>query len=154
PGGDNHTFPDGKVHHTLAEYKTQPDKTWENGNGTPSNAGYGANYQGFTVGPRYWGKTFFIWPPDPRTPDATARGGDWRKRFFFKADGTTPCNDNTLLWDAGGNWKNPSGNYVINYKAILRWIKDTTGTNNVNPFPSQMRNGRVILYDSIPDDVP
>ena len=21
---------------------------------------------GYTVGPGYWGKTFFIWPPDPR----------------------------------------------------------------------------------------
>jgi len=26
------------------------------------------DYAGFSQGPRYWGKTFFIWPPDPRKP--------------------------------------------------------------------------------------
>jgi hypothetical protein len=74
-------------------------------------------FSGYTLGPGYWGKTFFIWPPDPRwgkpdDPYRTPNGGsvqpsalnvpshglvkdtngnwicDWRRRFFLKADGT------------------------------------------------------------------
>src|SRR5581483_11519234 len=26
----------------------------------------GSRFQGYSMGPGYWGKTFFIWPPDPR----------------------------------------------------------------------------------------
>src|SRR5262249_12736073 len=85
----------------------------------------GNNFNGYTVGPRYWGKTFFMWPPDPTN--------DWRTKFFFKSNGTTPCNDNTLLFkNAYPGVNDPAGNYVINYKAILDWIKNT----GPNPFPS------------------
>ena len=31
-------------------------------------------FNGYTQGPGYWGKTFFIWPPDPTN--------DWRKKYF------------------------------------------------------------------------
>src|SRR5262249_40170769 len=31
-------------------------------------------YFGYTVGPGYWGKTFFQWPPDPRLP--------WDPQYF------------------------------------------------------------------------
>jgi len=92
-------------------------------------------YQGYTQGPRAWGKTFFIWPPDPRAPN------DWRQLYF----GT---NDNTKLWDGNGNWKSPPGNYTINYKAILAWIKATP-----NPFPAQLRSGNTLFYGSIPNDI-
>jgi len=89
---------------------------------------------GYVQGPRYWGNTFFIWPPDPKN--------DWRNTFF----GTT---DNTKLWDASGNWLNPSGNYTINYKAILAWLKA-----DPNPFPSTLRSGNILFWDQIPTDVP
>ncbi|MBM4072951.1 MAG: hypothetical protein FJ271_29095 [Planctomycetes bacterium] len=64
---------------------------------------YGVTFNGYTQGPGYWGKTFFIWPPDPRgsTLDPTnaanhADNGarDWRQRFFFKYNTAT----NTLGW--------------------------------------------------------
>ena len=58
--------------------------------------------------------------------------------------------DNTKLWDGSGNWRDPSGNYTINYKAILAWIKNT----GANPFPSQLRSGNILYYDQIPTDVP
>lgn len=74
-------------------------------------------FKGYSMGPGYWGKTFFMWPPDPRwgKDDTGAVGGagntsppnptaihpdnpvkdtagnwiaDWRRRFFLKADGT------------------------------------------------------------------
>lgn len=112
-------------------------------NSTSKNANWetkGYNYytsktsSGYIQGPRYWGKTFFIWPPDPTN--------DWRQKYF----GT---NDNTDLWDSSGNWKSPSGNYVINYKNILAWIK-----NSPNPFPTQLRSGNTVFYTAIPTDVP
>ncbi|MFO0936204.1 MAG: pilus assembly protein TadG-related protein [Gemmataceae bacterium] len=47
-------------------------------------------FQGYSMGPGYWGKTFFMWPPDPRHPsvasvpfgDPNYVAGDWRERFF------------------------------------------------------------------------
>ena len=72
--------------------------TWE---GTANTNGYGANFKGYSMGPAYYGKTFFIWPPDPRwgngsqAPDPSKISSsdpkkdiygnficDWRKRFF------------------------------------------------------------------------
>jgi Flp pilus assembly protein TadG len=100
-----------------------------------------SKFQGYTQGPGYWGKTFFLWPPQP--------GSDWRKLYFELSNGS-PLNDNTQLWDSGGNWQDPPGNYIINYKAILSWIK-STGTN---PFPLQLRAGNILYYSSIPSDVP
>jgi Flp pilus assembly protein TadG len=112
-------------------------------------------FQGFTQGPGYWGKTFFIWPPDPRGPDSTGIPKDWRQRFFLKTGGSYPSfggpvNSNTLLWDSSGNWLAPPGNYVINYAAILNWIKNT----GPNPFPAQLRAGNILYYSAIPTDVP
>ena len=80
----------------------------------------------------------------------SSAANDWRKKFFFLSNGSTPCNDNLKLWSSSGNWNNPTGNYVINYKAILNWIVNT-GTN---PFPSQLRAGNVLYYTAIPTDVP
>ena len=38
-----------------------------------------------------------------------------------------------------------SGNYTINYNEILRWIAQSP-----NPFPQQLRAGRIKYYGSIP----
>jgi Flp pilus assembly protein TadG len=114
------------------------------------------NFQGFTQGPGHWGKTFFIWPPDPNpgNPAENNVPKDWRRRFFLKADGTTPVDDNRLLWEPDGDWRDPvdnlGTNYKINYKAILDWIKNT----GPNPFPPMLRGGRILYYDQIPNDVP
>src|SRR5207245_1285116 len=51
----------------------------------------------------------------------------------------------------------PPGNYQINYKAILAWIKANcvqATTTDPKPFPPLMRAGNILYYDSIPDDVP
>jgi Flp pilus assembly protein TadG len=101
------------------------------------------NFKGFTQGPGYWGKTFFIWPPQPGS------SSDWRKLYFETTSGA-PLANNTLLWNSSGIWNNPSGNYIINYKAILNWIKNI----GPNPFPSQLRAGNILYYSAIPTDVP
>jgi hypothetical protein len=76
---------------------------------------YVAKFHGYTQGPGYWGKTFFIWPPDPRgsvldpanSANHTDNGAkDWRQRFFFKvntASGKLGWLDHTnILFDPSG----------------------------------------------------
>jgi hypothetical protein len=64
---------------------------------------------------------------------------DWRARFF----GTT---DNTALFTSSGTLDTPQhGPYTINYNEILRWL-----TQSNNPFPTQMRAGRIKYYGTIP----
>jgi Flp pilus assembly protein TadG len=135
PGGDNYS---------NKKNSTNPALCWQDITGSSSTkfSGYGAAFKGYTQGPGYWGKTFFMWPPDSRAAK------DWRKLYFELSSGVA-CNDNTQLWDSGGNWQDPPGNYIINYKAILAWI-----TSNPNPFPSQLRAGNILYYSSIPTDVP
>jgi Putative Flp pilus-assembly TadE/G-like len=122
-------------------------------------------FQGFTMGPGYYGKTFYYWPPDSRTPvaqmgDNTYVPGDWRRRFFTAAGGTaftattTPSpGDNSVLWSGAGAWQNQynGGNprYLVNYDAILAWLK-----KGPQVLPSSLRSGRVVYYDAIPDTIP
>ena len=116
-------------------------------------------YQGFTMGPGYFGKTFYMWPPDPRTPngqigDANYLAGDWRQRFFLPVNGSgLDTRDNTMFWSISGQWlaQNPGGSasYLVNYSNILQWIK--RGPQTLSP---SLRSGRVIYYDAIPDTIP
>src|SRR4029078_323882 len=80
-------------------------------------------FKGYSMGPGYYGKTFYMWPPDPRfhpsantaTPDATNTakdaGGRWmadgRKRFFYNGETPTRLDgDNSRLWDTSTEqWK-------------------------------------------------
>lgn len=75
-------------------------------------------------------------------PAGSAKGAfvaDWRVRFF----GT---NDNTRLLNSAGSLDLPgSFTYTIDYNALLAWIAQTP-----NPFPLQLRAGRVKYYGSIP----
>ncbi len=114
--------------------KNDPFET--NGYDTVPNFG---TYDGYSMGPGYWGKTFFIWPPDPRPAK------DWRALYF----GTT---DNSRLWSTSSpyNWRAPSGtSYTINYAAILNFIKNV----GPNPFPSRLQSGRILYYDAIPSSI-
>jgi Flp pilus assembly protein TadG len=133
--------------------------------------------KGYVMGPGYTGKSFYMWPPDPRytagadptnisttnpLQDNTGKWmADWRKRFFLKPStsaGTKgdPVDDNSVLWSTTtgtiGQWKSQyvSGTqYVPNYDAILKWIKNGTQT-----LPPSLRAGRVLYYGSIPDSIP
>jgi Putative Flp pilus-assembly TadE/G-like len=148
--------------------------TWE---GSGSTFGYGANFKGYSMGPAYYGKTFFVWPPDPRwgggtqAPDPTQISPsnpakdiygnyicDWRKRFFCYAnsDGTPnrslPLDDNSMLFNSSGYIQAPgsgSGNYAVNYKAILAWL-----TSGPQVLPPNLYAGRLVYYTSIPTDIP
>jgi Flp pilus assembly protein TadG len=69
-----------------------------------------------------------------------AYSADWRLRFFGS-------NDNTALFNASGKLNRP-GTFSINYNAILAWI-----TQGANPFPTQMRAGRIRYYGAIPTSI-
>jgi Flp pilus assembly protein TadG len=140
---------------TSSGNSSGPDGIFDNVNGgNQVGAGYDYNpntglttagaFKGYTVGPGYYGKTFYIWPPDPRTPVSTPGqtgyvAGDWRQRYF----GT---NDNSKLWDSAGNWIKGGG--TINYANVLAWLKSGPQT-----LPPNLQSGRVIYYSSIPSDV-
>ncbi len=152
PGGVTNTTPGGDNYLPVKNGST-PAINWQQITGSSSTkfTGYAAQqggvFNGYTQGPGYWGKTFFIWPPDPNT--TAGAPNDWRKEFFELTSGA-PCNDNTKLWSSGGAWNNPEGNYIINYAAILNWIQ------NIGPavFPPELRAGNVLYYNQIPSDVP
>ena len=111
--------------------------------------GMRASFARYTQGPGYYGKTFFIWPPDP-VNGADGTTNDWRKRYFDYPGTSTGMDDNARLWDSSGNWRAPaSGTYSIDYTAILNFIKNI----GPNPFPSQLRSGRILYYDAIPDSI-
>jgi Putative Flp pilus-assembly TadE/G-like len=111
------------------------------------NASGTKGFSGYTLGPAYYGKTFFQWPPDPRPTD------DWRFLYFIDSNTSAGVTKNTTLWDSGGNWLTPSssaGGYQVNYNAILNWIKNT----GPNPFPSTLIAGGITYYSAIPTTIP
>jgi Flp pilus assembly protein TadG len=152
------------------------DAGWEaNGYDSPGLTGTNGPFTGYGMGPGYFGKTFYMWPPDPRyqagadpttisssnpAQDASGRWiADWRKRFFlYPGPGPDtkgpPLDDNSRLWDTAGQWKGQGLgstpiHFVPNYDALLRWIK--TGPRTL---PPALRAGRVLYYDAIPDALP
>ena len=139
-------------------------------------------YLGYSMGPGYWGKTFFIWPPDPRfdpaanltSPDpnrpAFDTSGrpmcDWRRRFFFRVVGS-----NSALFDPqADNLDTNSGtnsfdgiNEVLFRNGSGMTLNSTIRVNYAavlrwlktgpQTLPPNLRAGRILYYSSIPDDV-
>jgi hypothetical protein len=141
PGGDN--FPKNGATWVanvsgLPSTLKPDDLTWERN-------GYGATFKGYTQGPGHWGKTFFMWPPDPRGTDKDATNTanyadngakDWRLRFFFKER----MSDNKLFWlDDNNILFNPSGSIAT----------VTTGNANVTPFIKTPQTTTVITEKGI-----
>ena len=122
-------------------------------------------FNGYSMGPGYFGKTFFVWPPDPRAPalDPGAGGyipGDWRVRYFINQKGatfTSQADNNSatagtqnvinseLLTAGAGDTLSSSGNWSINYSAVLKWLK-----SGPMVLPPNLRSGHVVYYTSIP----
>jgi len=110
PGGDKPLF---------KKSTTTPAKNWSEIRGGDTSATfegyafYNGQFYGYTQGPGYWGKTFFIWPPDPTTTNGQTN--DWREKFFLLPGGSYPTfggplNDNTKLFSAAGVLLDPPGN--------------------------------------------
>jgi hypothetical protein len=177
PGGDNYPYSLGSSTTYASDVKdmlntTSYNAAWETN-------GY-TNFNGYTAGPSYWGKSFFMWPPDPRSATQTPPSSltttsynywynnganDWRQRFFIKVDtsnGNAPLwlDDTTILFDNNGHFCTPgtissiggvNWTYCINYAAILYWLQNTGTTGAINPFPSSLWCGYVSYYTALPN---
>ena len=151
PGGDN--YPQGQfdVHQdrqrilrrcadaqTDIVLGTRTDLTTGN---TPNSAkaGYtpaGTTFNGYTEGPGYWGKTFFVWPPDPRGSDLDANTAanhadngakDWRQRFFFKKNtGTSTSTGSITTTSSSTRPARPTTTDSSGLTPILKHPQDTT----------------------------
>lgn len=148
PGGDKPLYKYGSTSTYAKTVQEITNGATFNGYTQPPFTGYTGpaveEFKGYTQGPGFWGKTFFIWPPDPRA------GKDWRTLYFNDpSNPSNGINSNTRLWDSSGNWRSPgSSSYRIDYNAILAWIKQ-----DPCPFPSQLRGGRILYYDAIPSSI-
>ena len=103
-------------------------------------------FKGYTMGPGYWGKTFFIWPPDPRfdpnanlnSPDPERPGFDtgdkpmcdWRRHFFFNNSGSSVRFDPQTDSISGGDFNGINAALMEdgNTKVTLEFV----GTNAAN----------------------
>src|SRR5262249_24265443 len=128
PGGDNYLNTNGNTGTNYAQtvkllllpgYSgSGPDGSFDNPTGTSLGYDKYTPFNGYTEGPGYWGKTFFIWPPDSRgataaCPTSLATSSlvwrdngakDWRQKFFLKVNttnGNVPSwlDDDSVLWD-------------------------------------------------------
>lgn len=148
PDGDSPLYKRGSTSVYGATVQDITNGAVFNGYTQPPFTGYTgptvSEFKGYTQGPGFWGKTFFLWPPDPRA------GKDWRALYFtYPGNPSKGVDSNTMLWDSSGNWRAPgSSSYNVNYSAILAWIKQSPC-----PFPSQLRGGRILYYDSIPTTI-
>jgi len=185
PGGDN--YPAKYNTSTTPITYAQTVNDWKNYGGVrnvtfetdATLGGYGSSFNGYTAGPGYWGKTFFIWPPDPRGATSTdmsvaanqANNGakDWRQRFFIKVktstSAMTPLDDNTLIWNSDGTFRAPHTNTTVTeVDPSTRKSTNVTYIKRINyaaifswlrsspkPLPYILRAGRIRYYDSMPD---
>ncbi|QJW97123.1 hypothetical protein [Frigoriglobus tundricola] len=105
-------------------------------------------FQGYSMGPGYWGKTFFMWPPDPRfdptanvlTPDpnntAYDKSGkpicDWRRRFFLSGSSTaTPPYFDPQAQNVDAALLNASSMVFGPLSTTTSTLVPGTGVNNV-----------------------
>jgi Putative Flp pilus-assembly TadE/G-like len=134
------------------------DANWEN----PVTGGYiaygGTDKTTFsTEGPGYWGKTFFMWPPDPRgatlpciPPNYADNGAkDWRQRFFLKYNTSTGTlawlDHNTILFNTSGSGATagtPKPTPVMNLPTTSTTVKE----NGVNVTYQYRINYAAILH--------
>lgn len=163
PGGDNYLKLGANYVKTLNEYfggaaDATETATWERGGLVPdaAKAGYGENFKGYTEGPGYWGKTFFIWPPDPRGSDLDPNNSanhadngakDWRQRFFFKKNTAT----NQLGWlDHNNILFNPAGSPATsNNSGVTPILKTPQTTTTVTENGSNATYRYCINYAAI-----
>jgi hypothetical protein len=157
PGGDDFLSKSGDTK-SLGYAVTTSDVT----GGTAKSASfetsgyeaYRSGFNGYTEGPGYWGKTFVVWPPDPRGPaagkdptnaaDHADNGAkDWRTRFFFKYNTSTKVlgwlDHNSILWQTSSG-TNPF---------IKTPQTGTSVTEVVNGVPTTVTYGYRINYAAI-----
>jgi len=187
PGGDNFLKKSLNTDatnyaHTIKEF---------NNNSTTTNPkfeylGYAAyatssSFSGYTEGPGYWGKTFWVWPPCPAGQGVVAPPSsltdtafnwydngsrDWRQRFFVGVNTSSSnapfwIHDNRVLFDSSGRLKTPG---TTTTGITVASVTNRTCTYRINyaailywlaqspvHFPSTIQAGRIRYYTALPD---
>lgn len=115
-------------------------------------------FKGYSMGPGFWGKTFFIWPPDPRWGGGTGTPNpinvqtsgefagvkdtngnwicDWRRRFFYNRGGGALATIGSSN-GAADNDTSTSGNQSINKELF------TDGTQSGHTLTTQSENFQI-----------
>jgi hypothetical protein len=155
PGGDNYLQSGGTYIQTvsgLSSLGATPTPTSQlNWCRTGYQGQTGSAFNKYTQGPSYWGKTFFIWPPDPQGSDldptntanhADNGANDWRQRFFFKVNASTGA----LGWlDQNPVLFNPAGTANSNSAPIINCFGSTGKITTVT------ENGQSVNYYCLPN---
>src|SRR5262249_33095609 len=79
-------------------------------------------FNGYTQGPGYYGETFFIWPPDPRSGTITATT---TLKSFLNLLGVTDTTDQATIANNGGSWT---------LTQLKNWLTGTT--THGGPYPA------------------
>jgi Flp pilus assembly protein TadG len=108
---------------------TTTARTWQDitGSSTTAFTGYAAQqsgkFYGYQEGPGYWGKTFFLWPPDPTATN------DWRKLISR----TRTARSATAIWNCGAAPGPGTARPGITSSTTKR---SSTGSSTSGPTPS------------------
>ena len=74
-------------------------------------------FNGYTQGPGYYGKTFFLWPPDPRNTNALSGS---TLTGYLNALGITNTTDQTTLSNIWSTWQGQGATGLTN---LQNWLK-------------------------------
>ena len=87
----------------------------------------------------------------------SSSGAPWYNALGNPTSASGYPNNNVLFTGSGIFNSPPTGNYQINYKAILAWINANCvqkSPGDGRPFPPVLRSSNQIFYSYIPTDVP
>ena len=79
-------------------------------------------FNGYTQGPNYYGKTFFLWPPDPRNTNALS--GNTLKSYLT-ALGLNATDAGTLSSGATSIWSTWQGQGSTGLTNLQKWLQGT-----------------------------
>jgi len=181
PGGDNFLKTSLNTAttyaHTVREFNNNSSTTIPKYE-VNGHAHYTTTFNGYTEGPGYWGKTFWIWPPNPCGLNVTTAPSsmtdtafnwynngsrDWRQRFFVaeRTSNGAPAwiQHNTILFNSSGTLRTPgtSTSVTENGTSVSYTFRINYAailywlTQSPNPFPDTMQAGRIRYYEEIPD---
>jgi len=117
-------------------------------------------FQGFTLGPGHYGKSFLHVAPPTREvrqaisampPTRRATGGS--ALLFCRAAAPVKIpHDNSMFWDIYGRWASAETRAAPRAISstttnVLQWLKRGPPRHS----PPSLRSGRVVYYDAIPD---
>src|SRR5262249_40343560 len=126
-----------------------------------------SSFQGYTQGPTFWGKSFYMWPPDPRTPLQNNTTDKSKIQMYLGDLGiittTTNSSGNNYTWagstshvsnaqgiynSTNGFWTNDGGatlSTYLNNKVVATNGKNGTTAASLSTAPTNAASGQITL---------